>query len=355
MVNLDVISQVNVLRDDAALNDADNQVLNAARFSGRPVQDAPVHTGGPGFVPDLVTLARIEGDLITYDWIRQINSIGDEDAVTITASGSESFLSTGANRAVNSDTVMTPGLVYDLIIVAGDYVVQNVVSQTNILLDDDTLQMSAPLENAAVSGSGTQSSGNMLINSASITHTGIDQLGALSSEFRELLGNFDPDAPDLSSVLTSALLQPMEVMNVLYIAGDLLQLREVTQFNIISDSDLVAGPGTMKPAGTLSTGENATVNAAALINAGLPSHVMAGGAVYSDAVLHQAELISDDAPPANVMLAPGSGMALASEAVAFLTDHQTAGPSGDMDHDPGSLTAVEDGPPHLDVMQTMLA
>lgn len=359
VVNLDVISQVNVLRDDAAQPEADNQVLNVASFSGLPTQAATPDTGGPGFLPDLVTLATIEGDLITYDWIRQINAIGDEDTISFTCSGNGSFISTGENQAINADAVITPGMAYDLIIVEGNYIVENVVSQTNILLDDDTVLMSflPGGRGASPEASVAQTSGNALINSASITHTAVDQISALSAEFRELLGDFDPAAPDLSSVLTSALLAPMEVMSVLYIAGDLLQLREVTQVNVISDSDLIdiSGTGGTGMAGTITAGGNAAVNIAALTDVGLPSQVMAGGAVYSDAVLHQANLISDDAAPANVKLAADPGGMLASEAVVFLADDAVAGTSGGMDHGDGCVPVSEDGPPHLDVMQTMLA
>ncbi|QIZ81496.1 hypothetical protein [Thalassovita gelatinovora] len=359
VVSLDVISQVNVLRDDVAQPEASNQVVNAAGISGRPTQGATPETGVAGFVPDLLTLATIEGDLITYDWIHQINSIRDEDTVSFTTSGSESLISVGGNQTMNSDLTTMLGQAYDLIIVEGDMITQNVVTQTNILLDEDVLRP-APLgdETGPVFDPSTaETSGNALINSATITHTQTDQFSALSSEFRELLGDFDPESPDLSSVLTSALLAPMDIMNALYITGDLIQMREVSQTNVISDSDLIQStepenPGTVQ---TLSTGDNAAVNLASIVDFGLPSHVMSGGSVFSDAVLYQARLISDDAPPTNVMLAPDPATQLASEAVAFLTDFAATGPTGEMEHGVHPTTMSEDGPPHLDVMQTMLA
>lgn len=364
VASLDVISQVNVLRDDAARPEEDNQLINAASFDGQPTETAPPGTGGAGSLPGPVTLACVEDDLITYDWIHQINMIRDEDTVSFTTSGSETTLSTGENQAINFNFTGTFGQAYDLILVAGDMISQNIISQTNILLDEDFwLSHPAPTP-ASQPAAASQSSDNALINSASITHTGEDQISALTGDFRALLDGFDPEAPDLSPVLTSGLWAPQEVLSVLYVGGDLIQMREVTQINVLSDSDLIDIPnapdGPEPPeapsdAAMVSTGANATVNLATIFDNGLPSHVMSGGSVFSDAVLYQAQLISGDAPPTDVRLAPGPEAPLASEAVAFLTDLNATGNAADADHTAASTAVQDDAPAHLDVMQTMLA
>ncbi len=468
VVSLDAISQVNALRDDAQDPGDENEMLNAAGFSGLPTEEAPSDAGSGGIMPGLISLATIEGDLISYDWIRQVNKLGDEDAVSFTTSGSESFLSVGENRLMNTDSVMAPGLSYDLIIVKGDFISWNIVSQTNILQDQDKVLTSPPDEDAplaplgepgssrqdqsqnqpktqaesatqnlttqpvqsgpadsatagtatvgtAKTGSATvgidgtteteettpstdgaaeapkeaststpaddepalpdppetpeapappaplevsepteamTSSGSSLINIASITHGGSDVISGLTGAFKSVLEGFDPDEPDLTSVLTSRLFEATKVFDVLYVTGDLINVREVAQINILSDSDLIH-KDTTDDGATTTAGENAAVNLATLIDTGLPSHIMAGGSVFSDAVLYQAKLISDDAAPSGVKYAPGSDATLASEAVAFLADD--LGTKGDlMDFGSDTTTATTDVPGHLDVMTTML-
>jgi hypothetical protein len=74
---------------------------------------------------------------------------------------------------------------------------------------------------------------------------------------------------------------------------------------------------------------------------------MAGGETYSDALIYQAELIDDCAPPAGVQMDK-----LATEAVAFLVDDMI-GPASADDCGPG--IQIDDSPGSVDVMQTMLA
>ncbi|MYM57506.1 hypothetical protein [Thalassovita mangrovi] len=354
VVSFDAISQINVLRDEAAQPEADNELTNAAQFSGQPtVGEAPAMTG-PSFLPDMVTMATIEGDLINYDWVHQFNRIGDEDAVSVTVSGSQSYISLGENQAINSAVWTSYGQAYDLIVVDGDFISTNAVSQINILLDQD--EVLTPWQDQA-GDSVLSGSGNALVNSASITHSASDHISALTDEFRDLFDGIEGNIPDVSSVLLSGLFAPQEVFSVLHITGDLLNIREVTQVNVLSDSDLIELPaGEDAEAGqAVSSGDNAAVNVAVLADLNLPSHVMTDGAVFSDAVLYQANLISDDAPPANVMLAANPDATLASEAVAFLADGMLETQGGDTLNDPTAALAADDGPPHLDVMQTMLA
>ena len=91
----------------------------------------------------------------------------------------------------------------------------------------------------------------------------------------------------------------------------------IRQTNILGDSDeiqpylqdVVDTGGEVK----VIAGSNVLINSASIAEFGVDSHVYVGGDYYSDAVLHQAELVSSDAPvlPAND---------LASEAVLFLAD-----------------------------------
>jgi hypothetical protein len=66
---------------------------------------------------------------------------------------------------------------------------------------------------------------------------------------------------------------------------------------------------------TITTGSNAVINIASILEYGLDSIVMVGGEVYDDVLLHQASLIDPDADALGVAHTP-----LANEAVAFLAD-----------------------------------
>ena len=98
---------------------------------------------------------------------------------------------------------------------------------------------------------------------------------------------------------------------------------------------------------TVTSGSNLQVNAASIVAQGLDSTVMAGGEAYSDALIYQAELIDDCAPPAGVQMDK-----LATEAVAFLADDMIGPAPTD---DCGPSVQVDDCPGTVDVMQTMLA
>lgn len=359
VTSLDVISQINLLMDDSADPGAQNLLHNSASLSGSPqapteaaplIEASTATTGLPG----LVALATIEGDLVNYSWTHQINTAIDDDAVSYLTSATQSFIVTGQNQLVNITGIFDFGMGFDLILVGGNMMSQYIIQQTNVLLDQDWVQ-------GGISGQGTggfapgvnfDSGGNVAINSASITHTALDSFSALNAPFRTVLDGFDPTAPNLMPILNSALLGAQEVLSVLYISGNLIDLHMVSQVNILSDADLVLD-GMAMPGAQITTGGNATVNSAHLLDMGIGSQIMAGGPIYSDAVLYQANLISTDAPPTDVFLAPPSE-GLASEAVAFLATD--GGESAAESSAFGEAAAFQlEGPVHADVMQTMLA
>ena len=53
------------------------------------------------------------------------------------------MLSTGGNNGFNGVSLLEFGKFFDFIVVDGDYYHANIISQTNVLLDDDTIK-SAP-------------------------------------------------------------------------------------------------------------------------------------------------------------------------------------------------------------------
>mgnify|MGYP007046379914 CR=1 FL=1 len=99
---------------------------------------------------------------------------------------------------------------------------------------------------------------------------------------------------------------------------------------------------------TVTTGSNATINAAAINEFGVDSQVAVNGDVYDDALLYQANLIDTDADPLGVAMP-----ALANEAVAFLADDMM-GPDVTPEDTAIVATATE-STASSDVMQSMLA
>jgi len=92
---------------------------------------------------------------------------------------------------------------------------------------------------------------------------------------------------------------------------------------------------------------NALINQASIVDGGVNSTTYTGGSVYSDELLIQAELISDD-----TNLYTQGADALVSEAVAFLSDDLMASPEGDADQNAPDPSTPDGGT--ADVMQTML-
>ncbi len=359
VVSLDVISQVNVMRDDAAQAQSDNTMLNQAAFSDRPsVVEGPDLGTTTGNTP-FVNVTTLTGDLINYSWTEQINFVGDEDTLSTSISGWESWISTGENELINAESLFSGGMTFDLIIVEGDMTTQYLVSQTNVLADEDVLATGVQAGSGQTPSNDTAeglaaTSGNAAMNLASITHTASDQLTSLTDGLRDVLDKFDPDAPNLSGFLSHPAFEGAEGLNVLHITGDLIKMHSVTQINVLSDGDLVGtSPGAAGQ--QTETGSNAAVNVAGLTDAGIESVVMAGGSVYSDAVLHQANLVSEDAPPPNVTLVQDTDKALATEAVAFLSDDMAAGQPRTETGQEAGASVTADGAAHSDVMQTMLA
>ncbi|MCY1305416.1 hypothetical protein D9M70_552230 [compost metagenome] len=125
-------------------------------------------------------------------------------------------------------------------------------------------------------------------------------------------------------------------LRVLYISGDLLSLNYISQTNILGDSDqvtLAMNALTALPDAdwTISTGSNALLNYAGIVDVDTGKTIYAGGEVYSDEVLIQAELVKNDP-----FLGGQDPNALASEAVVFLGEGMLSPDTGDQTQDDAS-------------------
>ncbi|MCT8331628.1 hypothetical protein [Albidovulum sediminis] len=228
-------------------------------------------------------------------------------------------------------------------------ITMNLIQQISVLLDSDAITGSLGAEDWLGGGD------NYLQNSAAISTTGIDSITAMTDTFRAAGEALAHGAASITAQLAAdPLFTGTEVLSVLYITGDLIEMNVIDQRSYVGDADqvhlaledFVAGVGDEV---TVTTGSNALLNDARITDMGIDSTVLAGGEVYSDALIYQAGLIDSDAVPDGVTLA-----ALTSEAVAaFLASDMIDPPAPH--EEGGHLPPVAGEGGSLDVMQSVLA
>ena len=166
VLRFDAISQVNILIEhDFAFSgslaqdasEAASKTINAATIATRTVEEAklaasvkkgeavaPTSTSDPvsaQTTPSNWTVVRHEGDVVQYNWVKQYTFSTDMDQAVLTFSGASTFLGLGENTIANSFTTQQFGFGYDLIIVGGNMIDVNLVSQKNAVLDSDSLSI----------------------------------------------------------------------------------------------------------------------------------------------------------------------------------------------------------------------
>ncbi|WP_347266721.1 hypothetical protein [Paracoccus sp. (in: a-proteobacteria)] len=354
VVRLQVISQVNVLldRDSPALTGPDSlpsRAVNAARIelASSAAPGAEAAAVDPVF-PRAWQVVRVEGDVISLNWTQSHNFVTDHDRAEIEFSGSNTFIEMGGNTLGNFASLVGLGFHYDLIIIGGSMITMNLIEQVNVLLDSDSI--------GGTLGPVTGISGgdNYLLNYASIASIGVDTVLALPDNFRAAGESLAGGAGTIpASLAQDPLFAGKTSLSVLYISGDLIEVNAIEQHNYVGDADQVylALQEFVANAGdeiTVTTGSNALVNDARITDAGIDSTVLAGGQIYTDALIHQAGLIDSGAAPSGVALPPLTGEAVA----AFLASDMIDPPAGD---DLSALPHVTGDGGSLDVMHSVLA
>jgi hypothetical protein len=194
------------------------------------------------------------------------------------------------------------------------------------------------------------------MNSGTITATGVDTFTAMTDLFRAEIAALAAGAGTISDALAAdPLFEGLETLSVLYITGDLIKTTVIEQTNYVGDADqvhLALEEFIAENGGdvTLTAGSNALLNAATIEDSGIDSIVLAGGEVYSDALIYQAELIDTDAAPEGVALA-----ALTNEAVAAFLASDMIDPDPLAADDGGGAYPLPADSGSLDVMQSALA
>jgi len=332
---------------------AATEAFNIAMFTRvDPTESTPKPADASiGEFPKHWAVTSIDGDLIFMNWIEQFSFVTDNDVHVLSSSGVKTMVTTGDNTALNDVSLAELGLYYDLIIVGGNIYDANFIQQMNIMLDDDLV--------GGVNGFHTtgdtslSTSGNLLWNQAEIVNIGrSDRFDALPEHYKQTADNLKAGSKDLDDdVLKDPLFSGIGALRVLYISGDILDLQYIKQTNILGDADEVAlamnGVEDSFPGAdwNISTGSNALINVAEIVDLDSTGKTYVGGNQYSDEILIQAELVS-----AHPELGGRDPDVLVNEAIAFLDDDAA-------DHDgdgPATLQPTHDAP-HGDVMQTMLA
>ncbi|WP_304951619.1 type I secretion protein ATPase [Sulfitobacter sp.] len=365
VVDLNLISQVNVLAEHAtfsgvlqgslsttfnvAMMSSTSQFAGAETTDGSPEQPVEDNEDIYMGLPKNWAVTRIEGDVLTVNWVQQYSFMADDDRADVQITGTNSYIGLGENLIVNLASLAEIGYGYDLIMIGGDLITTNQISQMNVMLDFDSITATGagPL--------GVSVSDNLLFNGASISTVGINSYGAMSENFAAASKAFADGAQSIDrDVAHDDVFTGDELLTVLYIAGDFKTINWVEQTNIMGDSDqvhLALDAFTAKsgmPA-KLYTGSNAEINTASINVYGADSEVRVQGDVYSDALLYQADLIDTTSDPTGVFMP-----ALANEAVLFLADGMITDPSHSSD-DPGIVPTSPESIASPDLMQTMLA
>ena len=365
VVDLNLISQVNVLAEHATFNgvlqgslsttfnvammSSTSQFAGAETTDGSPEQPVEDNEDIYMGLPKNWAVTRIEGDVLTVNWVQQYSFMTDDDRADVQITGTNSYISLGENLMINLASLAEIGYGYDLIMIGGDLITINQISQMNVMLDFDSITATGagPL--------GVSVSDNLLFNGASISTVGINSYAAMSENFAAASEAFADGAQTIDrDVAHDDVFAGDDLLTVLYIAGDFKTINWVEQTNIMGDSDqvhLALDAFTAKsgmPA-KLYTGSNAEINTASINVYGADSEVRVQGDVYSDALLYQAELIDTTSNPTGVFMPT-----LANEAVLFLADGMITNPSHSSD-DPGIVPTSPESIASPDLMQTMLA
>ncbi|MDY8110796.1 hypothetical protein U0C82_16770 [Fulvimarina sp. 2208YS6-2-32] len=353
---VDIIVQTYVLSDRDVVDGVssmaeriENEAVNVAErlfFSNDPFAGLDMASLA---LPVNFTLATLEGNFLNLQWIEQTSRLVDDDWIGATRTGAATYLQTGGNGLANSVRLIELGKSFDLIVVLGDVWKANVISQTNILVDEDHVTRfpaQKPEKLALEQGD------NLVWNEASIKHFGETTLHQMTGESSALFDALrdGPGAVTLD-MLQNSIFAGLGSLDILLIKGDYLELDYIEQTIIASDSDHLRIDENNGPLGenSFETGGNTAINVASILRSGFDQHVEVAGSVYSDALIHQAGFLDDlGSVPTDLALAGD----LASEAVLFLADDMLPGQTHDMHTAQTMLPSFQSTD---DVLQTMLA
>ncbi|MGP4668252.1 hypothetical protein [Agrobacterium pusense] len=276
-------------------------------------------TGEPPIFPTAWRVSVLEGDVSFVHWIEQYQFVSDNDTMTITTSGASVSVLTGGNAALNIANFLGIGMQYDLVIVGGNVLDMNLISQIAVLYDNDW----ARAHSGAPDGATIQTGNNLLWNDATIHNVGgNDRFEAMPDYMHQTVNAINERDPNMPDALAHDInFAGYQGLNVLYITGNLYDVSIIKQVSVLGDSDDVTLAASKvlenNDSATVhvDTGSNAVINLAQIIDYdSFGSATYVAGGVYSDAILIQGGIIENDTSH------PSQPGQLANEVIAFLHD-----------------------------------
>ncbi|RFC00722.1 hypothetical protein B5K08_00035 [Rhizobium leguminosarum bv. trifolii] len=297
----------------------------------------------------------IDGDVSFVQWVEQYHFVSDNDTMTVTTSGSETTVLTGGNTSINLSSFFGMGMQYDLVIIGGNVLDINSITQISLLYDNDWVRA----EDGAGPGADIETGNNLIWNFASIHNVGtgspFEAMPDYMVEAQKAIEDRDPNMPEGLSF--DANFQGYAGLNVLYITGNLYDMTIIKQVSILGDSDDVTlAASTLLENNpdatvTIDTGSNAVINIAEIVDYdSFGETTYLAGQLYSDAILIQGGLVEHDTTQPQ----PADNR-LANEVIAFLNDDDpTGGNSADGVINAGNDLSWSSSHP-ADIMQAMVA
>ena len=322
----DAIMQINVHSntDIVAMNGAiqsamkhaghDDTVTNLASVTHNPVT-LPAATGlHPSGL--IVNVDIADQDIFDVKTLFQQNLADDDDRISWGGTDAWSMMGFGGNIQANAARLLDLGKSYDLVVVMGSYYALNFIGQINILNDDDIVALFGPPGGAALEH---RSEPNTVFNEARIDKRGEQDWTAMNPDaadlFARLAAGEDPGMEAFAGISGAATGQ----LDILVVTGDWYDVSVIWQVNMLSDRDFIVMSGDEE--GEVVTGGNLLVNNATIVDFGAFHAQYAGGEVYQDLMLYQANIAYDSGEP---MIAQGDGdgdtQMLATEFIAFLDE-----------------------------------
>ena len=258
------------------------------------------------------------GNLLDIHSLVQTNYLSNNNVIYQTSAYGESDVIAGSNTLLNSAQFQNLTAKYDLIIVEGNYNQDDLIYQTNVLLDSNTVNFNG-------SGTATPSAtggGNNVVNDATIIDTGNHNYQQFNSSASTVLQALESQSGTLdpTSVL-KAFPNLFGNINVLVVTGNFYDVNYICQTNVMSNSNVVQLDGSSTaPAGatqSVSTGHDTTLNAATIVDGGSALSPYLQGNCYNDMILIQTNILGNEP-----QIAGQNPSQLAPELVAFLDSGQ---------------------------------
>jgi hypothetical protein len=304
----------------------------------------------------------VEGDFFDIKSLKQINWMSDNDTAVQMTSTSYYTVTAGASAQYNVANLYHTASYYDLIIVGGDYHEVNWIFQTNILLDDDIVNVVSERDDTISQTIST--GGNELTNEATIEKFGGNEFQSLPADMSGVVDGIATN--NVSVAMAWQLYATANTLNILFVEGDYYDVNVVSQTNVIADVDTVAqflpefgGVAPESEHGNnshsthesettseqhVSTGGNKIKNIATIVDTGPASDIQyVGGDHYEEVVLVQTNIIENE----EQKVVYGDTSKLASEVIAFTGDDY-------WEEDPECSTPVRDPGCYDDLMGNLV-